>query len=470
MRLLAVFLIVLAGMALRLDAAWQGAPVNQPDSAAYERIARGLHEEGAFVQKGEGTPAHAQPATNYSPGLPLVVAGVFSLAGDDDTRLARVLLALAGTLAIVFAWLLARRLAPPEDPGLAGLVGAAVVAFYPCLVADAGMLLTESLAGTLITGSLLAVLRARDRLEDPDRAAFRRVLDWSLPGLLFGLTAMVRPEYLLIGLLLVAVAAFSCRRKSPRGVDLRRTLAPAALMGLAMLLVISPWALRNLDQSGRILPLSTGGGQTLFTGSYLASAGDPLEVMPLVLARNPGLKERLEIENRASGEGPESITPERVLGLLAADRMPGVPTDIALARMGRENYLRELKSDPLRLTGYLAGKAARIWWRGRTDLTGSAAGKALHVTLVAGALIGLVLLGLRRRPEFWLVIALALGVTLIGALLVASPRRTLALWPVIASLCGVGFAFLQRVALEAAAGRSGSFVERLGHSFRGQFP
>jgi len=152
-RLLAVFLIVLAGMALRLDAAWHGAPVNQPDSAAYERIARGLHEDGAFVQKGAGTPAHPQPATNYSPGLPLAVAGVFTLAGDDDTRLARILLALAGTLAIVFAWLLARRLAPPEDPGLAGLLAAAVVAFYPCLIADAGMLLTESLAGTLITGS-----------------------------------------------------------------------------------------------------------------------------------------------------------------------------------------------------------------------------------------------------------------------------------------------------------------------------
>lgn len=447
MRVLAVFLIVLAGLALRLDAAWQGTAENLPDSAAYERIARGLHEDGAFVQKGPGTPAHPQPATNYSPGLPLAVSGVFELAGRDDVRLARVLLALVGALAIPLAWMLARRLAPPEDPGIAGIVAAATVAFYPCLIADAGMLLTESLAGTLITGSLLAMLRARDRFGESTRPLALRAADWLLPGVLLGLTAMVRPEYLPIGILLIGVMA------AIFGSGLRPAAGPAALMLAAMLLVIAPWTARTLDQSGRLLPLSTGGGQTLFTGSYLASAGDPLEVMPGVLARNPGLEERIEAQNRASGEGAESITPERVLTLLAADRMPGVPTDLALSRMGRENYVHALESDPIGLAGYLAGKSARIWWRGRTDLTGHFAGRALHMTLVAAALAGLVLLGLRRRPEFWLILALAVGATVIGAIFVASPRRTLAFWPVIACLSGIGFSLALRLAKDAVAGR-----------------
>lgn len=100
MRLSALVLIIVAGLALRMDAAWQGAPENLPDSAAYERIARGLHEDGVFEQKGAGTPAHPQEASNYSPGLPLVVAGVFELSGSDDVRLARLLLALAGAAAI----------------------------------------------------------------------------------------------------------------------------------------------------------------------------------------------------------------------------------------------------------------------------------------------------------------------------------------------------------------------------------
>jgi len=447
-RLLALVLVVIAGLALRMDAAWHGSADNLPDSAAYERIARGLHEDGVFAQRGPDTPAHPQPATNYSPGLPLAVAGVFDLAGNDDVRLARILLALVTTLAIPFAWLLARRLAPPEDPGVAGFVAAAAVAFYPCLIADAGMLLTEALAGTLLTGALLAMLRARDKLGRPGRPRALLALDWLLPGALLGLTAMVRPEYLLISLVLIGVMTVICRSRGFGPV-----LASGGLMLVALLLVITPWMTRNLDQSGRLVPLSTGGGQTLFTGSYLASAGDPLEVMPDVLAHHPELSRRIQAQNAASGEGPESITPERVLALLAAERMPGVPADLALARIGRENYLRALREDPAGLLGYFAGKSARIWWRGRTDLTGTAAGRAFHMSLVAGALVGLLLLAFRRRPEFWLIFALAAGVTVIGAVFVASPRRTLAFWPVIACLTGLGFSLAFRLARDAVANR-----------------
>ena len=448
MRVLALVLVVIAGLALRIDAAWQGTSENLPDSAAYERIARGLHDEGEFTQVGQGTPAHAQPASNYSPGLPLVVAGVFDLAGNDDVRLARIVLALVGALAIPLAWLLARRLAPPEDPGVAGLAAASIVAFYPCLITDAGQLLTEALAGTLITGSLLAMLRARDRLADPDRRLSLRVFDWLLPGALLGMTAMVRPEYLLISVVLILALAFISRERG-----LAPLVGASTLMLLAMLLIIAPWTTRNLDHSGRLVPLSTGGGQTLFTGSYLASAGDPLEVMPDVLARNPEIASKIEAQNRASGEGPDSITPERVLALLAAEKMPGVPTDVALSRIGRQNYLRALNENPVGLLGYFASKSARIWWRGRTDLTGTTFGRAFHMTLIASALVGLLLLGFRRRPEFWLILTLAIAATLIGAVFVASPRRTLAFWPVIASLSGLGFSLALRLARDAIAHR-----------------
>jgi hypothetical protein len=328
------------------------------------------------------------------------------------------------------------------------------VAFYPCLIADAGMLLTEALAGTLITGALLAILRARDRLGQPARPPSLRALDWLLPGSLLGLTAMVRPESLPISLVLIAVTMFVCRSHG-----FRSAFLPGLTMLAALLLVITPWITRNLDQSGRLVPLSTGGGQTLFTGSYLASAGDPLEVMPDVLARHPELMRQIQAQNAASGEGPDSITPERVLALLAAERMPGVPADLTLARIGRENYLRALREDPAGLLGYFASKSARIWWRGRTDLTGTVAGRAFHMTLVAGALLGLLLLAFRRRPEFWLIFALTAGVTVIGAVFVASPRRTLALWPVIACLTGLGFSLALRLARDAAAHRFGRYGE-----------
>ena len=131
MRTCALILIVAAGLGLRLGQAWQGTDHNLDDSAAYERIARGLHEDGVFEQRGEGTPAHPQPASNYSPGLPLFVAGVYEVAGDDNTRLARILLAIIASLAIPLTWMLGSRLGGAD----AGLAGAAVVGTVGLLMA-----------------------------------------------------------------------------------------------------------------------------------------------------------------------------------------------------------------------------------------------------------------------------------------------------------------------------------------------
>ena len=106
----------------------------------------------------------------------------------------------------------------------AGLAGAAIVAFYPTLIGDAGMILTEPLAGTLIIGAVLLLLRARDR---------GRLSAWIPPGLLLGLTAMVRPEYLaitaLLGLMLHAAGlrtrSAACVRSLPVAVMLLSALS-----------------------------------------------------------------------------------------------------------------------------------------------------------------------------------------------------------------------------------------------------
>jgi 4-amino-4-deoxy-L-arabinose transferase-like glycosyltransferase len=428
LRLIALSLIVLAGLALRVDHAWQGPAENLPDSAAYERIARGLHEDGSFEQAGPGTPAHPQPASNYSPGLPLLAAAVFEVTGDDHVRLVRLLLALVSTLAIPLAFLIGRRLGGDT----AGLAGAAIVAFYPTLVVYSEMLLTEPLAGTLVAGGVLAVLRARDGTG---------LAPWFGAGVLFGLAAMVRPEYLLVSLV-VALALMAIEIRGGVGHALR----PVSVMLLALVLVVAPWTARNTADHGRFVPLSTGGGQTVFSGSYVPSGGNPTKVMPAVLERNPDLLQHLRRQNAASGEGPESITPERVFTLLAAERHPGLATDAALARMGRERYLAELRSDPAGLMSYFWRKTLRIWWRAGPGLLKSGAGRAIQWAIVLAAIFGLASLLARRRPEFWVLAAMIVCVTLIGVLLVATPRRALVLVPVVSALAGVGLATAGAVA------------------------
>src|ERR1700709_2658915 len=103
--LAALLAILLLGAGLRVDQAWDGrAPVY--DAAAYAAIA-------ANLERGEGFtagPAATQPSSNYSPGRPLRVAGAYDLTGGVHERAARVLLALIGSLTVLFTYLIGRRL------------------------------------------------------------------------------------------------------------------------------------------------------------------------------------------------------------------------------------------------------------------------------------------------------------------------------------------------------------------------
>lgn len=423
MRLIVLLLIVTAGLGLRLESAWHGSPVEMPDSVAYERIARGLWQEGSLEQLAPDLPVAAQPADNYSPGLPLLVAGVFTLRGDDDVRLARLVLALIAAASIPLTWLLGRRLGGDA----AGLCGAAIIAFYPTLIGDAGMLLTESLAGTLILAAVLLVLRARD---------MSRLRSWVLPGVLLGLTAMVRPEYAAITIALgVALACFELFRTGEK----RRMLPAAVLVGAAMLVLV-PWTARNTLEYGQFVPVSTGGGQALFTGSYMPSGGDPQLVVPNLLAERPDLATELTGTTDGPAGQESALTPDRVLAVLAARVHPTLDTDSALALMARERYLNDLRTDPIGFSAFLFNKAHRIWWRGRSTLTDSLPGKLYHWAIAALCLIGLAGLAQRRRFEFTVLAVLLVGATLVGVILVASPRRALALWPLVACLAGVGVA------------------------------
>ncbi len=151
--LAALVAILLLGLGLRVAEGRDGrAPVY--DAAAYAAIAANLEGGDGFTVGAGAT----QPSSNYSPGLPLLVAGLYKVTGGVDERLARVVLALIGSLAILFAYLIGRRLAGVT----AGLIGAAAVSIYPALLEYQGMLMSEPLAATLLAGAVLAMFWASD--------------------------------------------------------------------------------------------------------------------------------------------------------------------------------------------------------------------------------------------------------------------------------------------------------------------
>ncbi len=415
---LAAILLVAGG--LRIGFAIDPQRPQEPDSIGYARIAKNLADGNGFQEGGVRT--HLQEPSNYSPGLPLLVAGLYELTGGPHLELARIVLALIGSLAVLFAFLIANRLSGPG----AGIAAAVVVAGYPALLQYQGMLMTEPLAVTLLAGALLAFLWAGDG---------RGSWAWALPGLLLGLLALVRPEYLPFGALLAILALFRARG---RGGTWAPGLAAGALLLAAFLLPIVPWTIRNVIVLDRFIPISTGGGKALYVGTYKPADGDGPRLREDLLRSDPGLAREL-------AGTPRDAQLDTLLALLAAREHPGVATDVALTRMGRDNLDDDL-SEPAGFAAMLGRKAYRAWREGPRPIMHSTAWKAAQKVLALLALAGLLLLAYRRRWESIPIALLVAGASANAALLIASPRRMLVLLPVVAALAGVTFAWLLREA------------------------
>jgi 4-amino-4-deoxy-L-arabinose transferase-like glycosyltransferase len=419
--LIALATILLLGLGLRIDYAWEGRPPVF-DAVAYAQIAERLDRGEGFSVGPTGT----QPASNYSPGLPLTVAGIYGLAGGPHERLARLILAVIGTLSVLFTYLIGRRLSGP----LAGLIGAGAIAIYPAFLEYQGMLMSEPLAAALLSGAVLSMLWAADR-QNP--AA------WLLPGALLGATAITRPEYLAIAVPLTVVVFV---RGGPSG--WRPCLLQVALLLAGLVLVIAPWTVRNAVALGRFVPISTGAGQALFSGAYIPSEGDPQRVGKAVLERHPGLRRALADRYLPSNQDHSleavlaNVRLEQILAGLAAQRYPNVESDRALARMGRERLWRDITQEPFAYVGFLGAKLSLIWWHGPRDVMHRPAWTILHWALVALGLIGLAVLSWRRRWEALLLGVLLVSATAVGVLLVASPRRLLVAMPELGALAGAG--------------------------------
>ncbi len=407
-RTVALVAILLLGLGLRANEAWDGrSPVF--DAAAYATIAANLERGDGFTLGSSAT----QPASNYSPGLPLFVAGVYELSGGVHERTARLALALLGSLAVLFTYLIGRRLSGPT----AGLIGAAAAAIYPALLEYQGMLMGEPLAATLLSGAVLSMLWADDaRQTNPAR--------WVLPGALLGALALVRPEYIGVALLVSLVLLV---RRGWR--DWRGTWLQALVLLLGVAVVVAPWTARNAIALDRFVPVSTGGGQVLFAGTYLPSDGDPERVGAEVVERHPELF------------GPQAVQRlrlEQILTRLAQQRYPELETDEALSRMGKEQLGDDVSEEPLEYAGFVATKVWRIWTHGQRAVMQEPGWKLFHWTLLAFGLVGLIVLAIRRRWEALLIATIFLSITAISALLVASPRRVLVMMPLLAALAGVG--------------------------------
>jgi 4-amino-4-deoxy-L-arabinose transferase-like glycosyltransferase len=371
-------------------------PVANPadDSHAYYALSKALYEEGSY-----GSPTF-RDSSDWSPGAPLLYAASFYATGGAREGTARIVEALLGVAAILVVFLLGERLGGRR----VGLLAALAVAVYPPFIHSTGELMSEPPAILTLPAAVLAFLWSGEQ---------ERLRAWLLPGLLFGLTAMFRPEYLFVGGAFVVLAAIQVGRD--RG--WRPGFAGGSLLALGLLLPIVPWTVRNIDVLDRVVPISTGSGKALYVGTFLPADGEYQRVKAILVER---------YEDRVldpHSEALDEVDPTPLFDRVAA-RYPDLPRDSALGRIGKENLSRFFDEDPVGYLEMTARKVGRMWSSGVGEAMSSGIGRAVQILIVGLGLVGFALLGLRR--SWWQLVALATPivlVTAIGAASLAAPRR-----------------------------------------------
>src|SRR4249919_1593681 len=180
--------ILVLGFGLRAYRVVEPLPTPGDDAHAYYALSKALYEEGSY-----GGPEF-RDASDWSPGAPLLYAASFYATAGAREGTARIVELLLGLGAIVVVYLLGRRI----NCRPAGLIAAFAVAVYPPFILSVGALYSEPPAIFTLPAAVLAFLWASDRWNQHAR--------WLIPGLLFGLTAMFRPEYLLVGIAFAVLA------------------------------------------------------------------------------------------------------------------------------------------------------------------------------------------------------------------------------------------------------------------------
>jgi hypothetical protein len=421
--LLALALAVLLGFGLRLESAID--PATNPggdsivayqgkDTQAYQQIAAALYEDGRY-----GTAVMRSPS-DWSPGAPLFYAGIYFLTGGVDPEVARIAVAVLGAAMVLLVYLLGRRLAGP----LAGLGAALLAAIYPAFIDNNGQLLSEPIAAFTLAAAVLSFLWASE---------LRRPWAWLVPGAFLGATALTRPEYLPFAALFALLTLIRIGRR--RGY--RIGFASSALLLAAFAAVLAPWAIRNYLVLDRFVPVTTGGGKALFVATYLPGKGRQLPVKRALIKRFTG-------DRYVS---PEEVRRTEMKNLLdrVARKYPDMERDAALARIGRENFRRYFRERPVAYLRMVATKMWNVWRRGSGPTMRAAGWIVFHYGVLALALAGLAALAWRRRWEALLLGLLIAGITLLGGLLLAVPRRNLPLMPLVFTLAATGVTWLSVV-------------------------
>jgi 4-amino-4-deoxy-L-arabinose transferase-like glycosyltransferase len=252
-----LLVIVLTATALRL--AWVLYAAREP---------RGFHDPtlyGVFAARiadGHGyTFANGEATTYYPVGYVGALGAVVRLVGltpipENISMTAAVFNLVLGVGTVVLTFEVGRRLFDNRT----GLIAAAVVALWPNLIFHTAVILTETLFIFLVMAAVLVLVAL---------PASTKRIGWRRPavfGVILALSALVRPISLMLlpVLLLVLIVA---------GTGWRLAIGYVGIATLAVVLVLTPWTIRNVRETDSFVVISTNLGDNLCMSRHAGATG-----------------------------------------------------------------------------------------------------------------------------------------------------------------------------------------------------
>ena len=222
------------------------------DEVAYLRHAADLCASQSYED------AAGRPTNRWPIGFPLVIAGALCLSAGR----AAAGVALQNAIG-VFTCLLVSILGERTFGRTAGRVAALVLAIYPTHIFYSALLLTEPLATLMLLAATACLLRSLQG----------RLMSAFAGGLFLGYAIITRPVLLLFP----AVIPYWYRYN---GQSLRRSATFSAMVACGVLIVVSPWMVRNYRVFGAWAELTSIGGYNFLLGNgpralwgYVGAAG-----------------------------------------------------------------------------------------------------------------------------------------------------------------------------------------------------
>jgi 4-amino-4-deoxy-L-arabinose transferase-like glycosyltransferase len=371
-----------------------------------------FHVSAAFLASGKGYETlSGDPTANHPPVFSLILA-LFDLLGLHSIGEQRIAVSIATGAGVLLLGLVGREVAGPT----VGLVGAGIAAVNPNWFQSSGILMSESVYLIVVPGILLVAL-----------GCIKRPAVWrfGILGLLIAIAVLIRSEAIdftvLLGVPVLLIATEGWRRRFQTGI--------ALVVGL--LLVLTPWLVRNEIQLGGA-SLSTNGGVTL-AGSYCPATLNPNnsdygsfntgcavgEYIFLIKHTRPagGAKAYTELTlNQAATSRAETFA----LGHL--NDMPGliVARELSVWGFGNQDFQLSLATAEGRIPSY------------------ERAGRIVYWVLLPFVILGMAVLVRLSWKRFLVVAAPLVVVGLNSAIFYGSTRMRTAAEPSLAILAAVG--------------------------------